>query len=319
MLQEYKRKTNIGVGLGAITQIVGQALLHSQQEVNLFAGTIYIVGLVLFVWGCAQYARGKGYTPIFWFLGLLSILGLILLVLLPDKHKASEFFTGKPVQSRKKTLLFLVTLALIAAAATLWTLSGGDPKGTRVLITDVVDGDTVHVGRGWRRTTVRLIGVDAPETIHPEKPVEAYGLEASEFAERTLTGKWVRLEFESGNQNDVYGRLLAYIFLEDGTLFNRELVRYGYAKAYTRFPFRYKEEFRLVETEARNAGQGLWARHNKEGSTIHLSRGKIIGNRRSMIFHVHGQDGYGRVSEENRIYFEMEEEAAKAGYRRSKK
>lgn len=240
---------------------------------------------------------------------------------MPDRHKASDFSTGKPIQSRKIAFLFLVALALIATATTLWTLSGGDPRGAKVIITDVVDGDTVHVGRGWRRTTVRLIGVDAPETIHPEKPVEVYGPEASEFVKKALTGKRVHLEFEPGNQNDVYGRLLAYIFLEDGTLFNRELVRLGYAKAFMRFPFRYKEEFRLAEAEARNTGQGLWTRRDKEVKvpTIHPARERVIGNRRSRIFHVPGQDGYGRVSEENRIYFETEEEAATAGYRRAKK
>src|SRR3990170_5824483 len=128
----------------------------------------------------------------------------------------------RPGQGRRGVLFSLAVLALIIAAGTLWTLSGGDPKGARVLVTDVVDGDTVHVGRGWRRTTVRLIGVDSPETVHPEKPVEFYGPEASEFTEKSLTRQWVRLEFETGDQIDVYGRLLAYVVLMDGTLFNAE-------------------------------------------------------------------------------------------------
>ncbi len=76
-------------------------------------------------------------------------------------------------RSSRRILLVLAILALLIAAETLWILSGGDPRGAHVLVTDIVDGDTVHVGRGWRRTTVRLIGVDAPETVHPEKPVDA--------------------------------------------------------------------------------------------------------------------------------------------------
>lgn len=166
---------------------------------------------------------------------------------------------------------------------------------------------------------MRLIGVDAPETVHPEKPVQFYGPEASAFTSRSLTGKWVRLEFEQVDQIDVYGRLLAYIFLEDGTLFNRELVRQGYARAYTRFPFRYQEEFRLAQREARAAGRGLWARQKRPATSAHPLGGKIIGNRRSKVFHVPGQASYGRVSEENRVYFETEEEALKAGYRRAKR
>lgn len=225
----------------------------------------------------------------------------------------------RPAQSRKGVLLSIAVLALVIAGGTLWTLSGGDPKGARVLVTDVVDGDTVHVGRGWRRTTVRLIGVDAPETVHPEKPVEFYGPEASEFTGKSLTGKWVRLEFEPRDQLDVYGRLLAYIFLEDGTLFNRDLVRHGYARAYTRFPFRHQEEFRLAAIEARNAGRGLWVRQKAGVTSAHPLEAKIIGNRRSKVFHVPGQANYGRVSEENRVYFDTQEEAVGAGYRRAKK
>jgi micrococcal nuclease len=155
--------------------------------------------------------------------------------------------------------------------------------------------------------------------MHPEMPVEFYGPEASEFTEKSLTRQWVRLEFEPGDQIDVYGRLLAYIFLEDGTLFNGDLVHHGYARTYTRFPFRYEEEFRLAEIEARNIGRGLWVRQKREATSAHPLEGKIIGNRRSKVFHVPGQANYGRVSEESRVYFDTEEEAARSGYRRAKR
>jgi len=105
---------------------------------------------------------------------------------------------------------------------------------------------------------VRLIGVDTPETVHPERPVEFFGPEATDFTKRTLEGKWVHLEFEPWDRIDRYGRMLAYIFTEDGTSFNRELVRKGYARAYTRFPFRYMEEFLAAQQEARQARMGLW-------------------------------------------------------------
>lgn len=173
--------------------------------------------------------------------------------------------------SPKRVLLTLAILGALITAETLWTLSAGNPRGTRVLVTGVVDGDTVHVGRGWRRTTVRLIGVNAPETVHPEKPVEFYGPEASEFTEKSLVGKWIYLEFEPGDQIDVYGRLLAYVVLEDGTLFNRELVRQGYARAYTRFPFRYQDEFRLAQAEARAAGRGIWGREKRKGNPLGIA------------------------------------------------
>ncbi len=102
-----------------------------------------------------------------------------------------------------------------------------------------------------------LIGVDTPETVHPQKPVEAFGKEASEFTRNHLEGKTVRVEYDQEKQ-DRYSRALVYLFLEDGTFFNAELVKQGYAHAYTRFPFKYLEEFRKYEREARESHRGLW-------------------------------------------------------------
>lgn len=123
-----------------------------------------------------------------------------------------------------------------------------------------VDGDTLVLENGER---VRLIGVDTPETKHPTKHVEYFGKEASAFTKRIVEGKRVRLEFDQANTHlghkDRYGRTLAYVFLEDGTLLNAEIVKQGYGFAYTRFPFARMEEFRRLEREAREAGQGLWA------------------------------------------------------------
>jgi micrococcal nuclease len=72
-----------------------------------------------------------------------------------------------------------------------------------------------------------------------------------------IEGKKVRLEFDQ-TRKDRYGRTLAYVYLEDGTSLNAEIVKQGFGFAYTRFPFRYMEEFRKYEREAREAGRGLW-------------------------------------------------------------
>lgn len=108
------------------------------------------------------------------------------------------------------------------------------------LVERVVDGDTIIVEGVGR---VSLIGVDTPETVHPNRPVEFFGKEASAFTKRLLEGKRVRLEYDQERQ-DRYGRTLAYVYLSDGTFVNAEIVRRGYGHAYTRFPFRHMEAFR---------------------------------------------------------------------------
>ncbi len=124
----------------------------------------------------------------------------------------------------------------------------------------VVDGDTLVLENKER---VRLIGVDTPETKHPRRPVEHYGKEATAFTKKMVQGKRVRLEFDQANAHighrDKYRRTLAYVFLEDGTFLNAEIIKQGYGFAYTRFPFKYMDEFRRYQREAREQNRGLWA------------------------------------------------------------
>ena len=142
--------------------------------------------------------------------------------------------------------------------------SGSPSEPTRVdtpqtfpTVTRVVDGDTLVVeGIG----TIRLIGVDTPETVDPRGPVEYFGKEASDFTKQLATGKRTRLEFDQ-DRTDRYGRTLAYVYLQpEDVLLNAEIIRQGYGFAYTVFPFRMMEQFRALEREAREAGRGLWAR-----------------------------------------------------------
>jgi micrococcal nuclease len=127
-------------------------------------------------------------------------------------------------------------------------------------VTRVVDGDTLILSPNDK---VRLIGVDTPETVHPKKMVECYGKEAKEFTRSTVTGQNIRLVLDDVNagrrHKDRYGRTLGYVYLQDGMMLNAELVRRGFAHAYTRFPFRYLVEFRRLEQEARGRGVGLWS------------------------------------------------------------
>ena len=124
----------------------------------------------------------------------------------------------------------------------------------------VVDGDTIVLNANEK---VRLIGVDTPETVHPKKAVQCFGNDAKAFTLSMVEGKSVRLVLDERNvkqhYKDRYGRTLGYVYLEDGRMLNAELVRLGYAQAYTRFPFRYLVEFRNLERDARQNGKGLWS------------------------------------------------------------
>jgi micrococcal nuclease len=128
-----------------------------------------------------------------------------------------------------------------------------------------VDGDTLRVRipnppSGLNAVeTVRMIGVDTPETVHPRRETEYFGREAGEFTRQRLMGKTVSLAFD-WDLRDRYGRLLAYIFDPGGTCHNAALIREGYAHAYTSYSFHFIEEFRRLEQEARQAGRGLWGR-----------------------------------------------------------
>ncbi len=125
----------------------------------------------------------------------------------------------------------------------------------------VVDGDTLVLVGGYR---VRLIGADTPETKHPDRPVEPWGPEATQFTEEFIGGGLlrapeVRLEFD-GPRLDRYGRLLAYVWV-DGRMLNEELIRQGLAEARTEFPYsaEMKSRFLAAQAEARQARRAIWS------------------------------------------------------------
>lgn len=124
----------------------------------------------------------------------------------------------------------------------------------------IVDGDTIVVLINGISEKVRLIGVDTPETVDPRKTVQCFGIEASAFTKLLLLDKVVQLESDaSQGDRDKYGRLLRYIFLENGTLVNEKIIADGYGHEYTyRLPYKYQTEFKNAEQIARKSQKGLW-------------------------------------------------------------
>lgn len=123
-----------------------------------------------------------------------------------------------------------------------------------------VDGDTIVVDMENKQETVRLIGVDTPETHRPNSPVQCFGGQASDFTAQSVNGKKVRLEADPTNDNrDRYGRLLRYVYLPDGSLLDKTLIEQGYGFAYLNFPFQKKDEFAEAQAKAEAAKAGLWS------------------------------------------------------------
>ena len=152
---------------------------------------------------------------------------------------------------------------LIAGLASFITSAQLDPVTARV--ERVIDGDTIQVRFEGKSYTVRLIGVDTPETKHPTEAVQYFGREASAFTKAHLEGKTVLLQKDrTGDTVDRYGRLLRYVLL-DGDNFNARLIREGYAHAYRRFPFSKRTEFIQLEDQARRRGIGLWGSVAEKG------------------------------------------------------
>ncbi len=139
----------------------------------------------------------------------------------------------------------------------------------QAVIVRAVDGDTAVVRIDGQEKRVRFLGVDTPETVHPNKPVQFYGKEASSFTKESLNGRRVWLEYDS-NPQDRYGRHLAYIWLNNPktinestireSMFNAKLLLGGYAKVMIIRPNkRYESEFRKFQDEARNKKLGVWS------------------------------------------------------------
>ncbi|MFS0554160.1 thermonuclease family protein [Brevibacillus sp. 179-C9.3 HS] len=234
---------------------------------------------------------------------------------------------------KRFTIYLLALMALLTACA-----SSGQPEANGemdAVIKRVVDGDTFELDSGEK---VRMIGVDTPETVKPNHPVEPYGKEASNYSKELLTGKQVKLKFDV-EPYDKYKRLLAYVYLADGTFVNEKLIRDGYARIMTIPPnVAQAELFLAAEREAREQNRGLWAlegqqteapkeeakpKESKKNTTADTTQpeGKTIkGNINSKgekIYHVPGSASYDQTKAE--MWFATEEEAQQAGFRAPKR
>lgn len=183
----------------------------------------------------------------------------------------------------------------------------------------VVDGDTIIVNRGYGEERLRLILADTPETVHPNKPVEAYGKEASNFTKSKLENKTVYLQ-QDVSDKDRYDRLLRYVWLKKPSsnepnkdeikkyMINAILIAEGYGQIAT-FPpdVKYVEYFKELETNARNNNLGLWQYPEHQQEEVHTDSEPenleeyYIGNMNSKVFHRPNCASVNKMSQRNRI------------------
>jgi micrococcal nuclease len=215
----------------------------------------------------------------------------------------------------KKLFLFLSLFVLV--------LTGCQSQGENLYyVTKVVDGDTIKVRINGEEETIRLLLIDTPETVHPHKPVQPFGPEASTFVKKLLEGKMVRLELGIA-ERDKYGRLLAYVYTENGDMVNELLLQEGLARvAYIYQPnTKYVDEFQEIQKIARQLNKGIWSIENYDDDRIGeeltgdcLIKGNI-NSKGEKIYHVPTGTYYERTKAEE--MFCSEEEAKKAGYRKA--
>jgi micrococcal nuclease len=134
-----------------------------------------------------------------------------------------------------------------------------EPEGptAEAQVTRVIDGDTIEVRISGGEDEVRYIGIDTPETVKPDTPVQCFGPQASTENHRLVDGRQVRLAFDR-ERRDIYGRLLAYVYTDDGFV-NARLVRGGYARTLTITPnTAHAGLFHRLAQDAGRSGRGLW-------------------------------------------------------------
>lgn len=169
---------------------------------------------------------------------------------------AYQFVVAPQVSQEKNTKVF-PTITKPTAVLGDQTVSAS----VSAQVVRVVDGDTVRVLINGEEKTIRLIGMNTPETVDPRREVQCFGKEASNKARELLSDQIVYLESDvSQGDTDKYQRLLRYVWLPDGSNFNKLMIAEGYAYEYTYdLPYRYQKEFKDAQSEAQKVKRGLWA------------------------------------------------------------
>jgi len=207
-------------------------------------------------------------------------------------------------------LQFSITpLFTLLAFAAITATAATSVAQTRHTVRWVNDGDTVVLTTGQR---VRYIGLNAPEIDHADQKAQPHGYQARSFNKDLVQSKRIRLE-DDLERFDRYGRLLAYVFLEDGTFVNARLLRTGMAfYLYHKPNLKYDQSLLKAQQEAMQLKKGMWRnwREKEKG---------YVGNRHSRRFHISACPFAHKIKSKNKVHFSRKWDAFNQGYAPSKK
>jgi len=147
------------------------------------------------------------------------------------------------------------------------------PTSPTYPVVAITDGDTIKVNIDGTTKTIRIIGLDTPETVDPTKPVQCFGPESSVKSKELLSGKSVTLESDPTQGDlDKYDRLLRYVFLPDGSDYSKLMISEGFAHEYTyKTAYKYQAEYKTAEASAKNQQLGFWSPATCNGDTTKTS------------------------------------------------
>ncbi|MEX1997247.1 MAG: thermonuclease family protein [Candidatus Andersenbacteria bacterium] len=189
-------------------------------------------------------------------IAIFSVIGVIVLLVLIGSASDSPTPSPTPVVENTTEENVVEAEPVEAESEDVGQVEGTTTPGEEAKVVRVIDGDTFEIEGGQ---TIRIITTDTPETVHPSQPVECMGKEASAKTKELIEGKTVRLE-KDVSETDRYGRLLRYVYLEDGRMLNEVLIQEGFANAVSHPPdVKYLDRLRAAEQSAKNNKWGLWS------------------------------------------------------------
>jgi micrococcal nuclease len=220
-----------------------------------------------------------------------------------DLFLTRELVSSHP-REEKMMRKYLLHLCLILSSVLLMD-NAAAAKQEWINVKWVSDGDSIVLGDGRH---VRYIGINAPEIAHDNHKAEIFGYEAKKYNQSLVRSKKVRLEFDK-EKYDRYGRLLAYIFLSDGTFINKKMIEKGYAYVMPRSPnTKYDRMLLKTQRDAMSAKQGMWRNWDEKEDE------EYFGSKRSKRFHLNTCPYGRRIKKRNRIYFTRKWDAFWSGF-----